>query len=71
MSNVWKRFQEKSEITKHMQEKNKHVFVPSQRHQDSKHLLLNPKVPRNVMGISNRAQRFTGPNYLDVDSPFG
>ena len=21
------------------------------------------------MGFSNRAQRFTGPNYLDVDSP--
>ena len=29
-----------------------------------------PKVPRSFMGFSNRAQRFTGSNYLDVDSPF-
>ena len=45
------------------------VSVPSQRYQDSRHLLQNPKVPRSVMGFSNRAQRFTGSNYLDVDSP--
>ena len=46
------------------------ISVPSQRYQDSRHLLQNPKVPRSVMGFSNRAQRFTGSNYLDVDSPF-
>ena len=45
------------------------VLVPSQRYQDSRHLLQNPKVPRTVMGFNNRAQRFTGSNYLDVDSP--
>ena len=46
------------------------ILVPSQRYQDSRHLLQNPKVPRNAMGFSNYAQRFTGSNYLDVDSPF-
>ena len=46
------------------------VLVPSQRYQDSRHLLQNPKVPRTVMGLNNRAQRFSGSNYLDVDSPF-
>ena len=45
------------------------ILLPSQRYQDSRHLLLNPKVPRNVMGFSNREQRSTEPNYLDVDSP--
>jgi hypothetical protein len=45
------------------------ILVPSQRYQDSRHLLQNPKVPRSVIGFSNRAQRFTGSNYLDVDSP--
>ena len=39
------------------------ISVPSQRYQDSRHLLQNPKVPRSVMGFSNRAQRFTGSNY--------
>ena len=47
------------------------ILVSSQTYQNSRHLLQNPKVPRNVMGFSNRAQRFTGPNYLDVDNPFG
>ena len=45
------------------------ISVPSQRYEDSRHLLQNPKVPRSVMGFRNRAQRFTGSNYLDVDSP--
>ena len=45
------------------------ILVPSQRYQDSRHLLQNPKVPRRVMGFSNRAKRYTGSNYLDVDSP--
>ena len=47
------------------------ISVPSQRYQDSRHLLQNPKVARSVMGFSNRTQRFTGSIYLDVDSPFG
>ena len=32
--------------------------------------LQNPTGPNYVMSFSNRAQRFTGSNYLDVDSPF-
>ena len=69
MSNVWEMIQEKKEIAKHMQKKHKHILVPSQRYQDSRHLLQNPKVPSNVMGFNNCAQRFTGSNYVDVDSP--
>ena len=64
MSSVWKMIQEKKEIKKHMLQKHKHILVPSQRHQDSRHLLQNPKVPRNVMGFSNHAQTFTPLNYL-------
>ena len=32
--------------------------------------LQNPTIPNYIMSFSNRAQRFTGSNYLDVDSPF-
>ena len=46
------------------------VLVPSQRYQDSRHLLQNPKNPRTVIGFNNCAQKFTGSNYLDVDIPF-
>ena len=50
---------------------NKHIYeVASQRYQDSRHLFQNPKNHQSVMGFSNRAQRFTTPYYLDVDSPF-
>ena len=44
------------------------ILVPSQRYQDSRHILQNPKVPRNVMGFSNRAKTFTPLNYLSSDS---
>ena len=46
------------------------ILVPSQKYQDSIHLLQNPKVSRNIMGFNNCAQRFTGSNYLVVDNPF-
>ena len=69
MPNVWKMIQEKKEIAKHMQKKAQAYLVPCQRYQDSRHLLQNPKLPRNVMGFNNCAQRFTGSNYLDEDSP--
>ena len=49
--------------------KHNHILVPSQGYQDFKHILLNPTFPNYVMGFSNRAKRFTGSNYLDVDSP--
>ena len=62
--------QEKKKIAKHMPKKNKHILGPSQRYQDSTDLLQNPTVPIYVIGVSNRAQRFTGSNYLDVDNPF-
>ena len=45
------------------------ILVPSQKYQDSRRILQNSKVARNIMGFSNCAQRFTGSNYLDVDSP--
>ena len=47
----------------------KHILVPGQRYQDSRHLLQNRKVPKNVMGFNNHAQRSTPPYYLDVDNP--
>ena len=62
--------QEKKEISKHMRKKHNDTLVPSQRYQNSRHLLQNPTFARYVMGFINRAQRFTGSNYLDVESPF-
>ena len=62
-------FKKKKEITKHMLKRHKHILVPSQRYQDSRHLLQNPTDLNYVMSFSNRAQRFTGSNYLDVDNP--
>ena len=59
----------KKEIAKHMQKRHKHILVPSQRNQDSRHLLQNSTDSNYVMRFSNRAQRFTGYNYLDVDKP--
>ena len=40
-------FYRKHRIAKNIQTKHKHIFVPSQRYQDSRHLLQNPKVPKN------------------------
>ena len=54
---------------KNMQIKHKHIMVPGQRYQDSRHLLQNTKVLKNVMGFNNHAQRSTPPHYLDVDNP--
>ena len=70
MLNVWKMIQEKKLNRITFAKKHKHILVPSQRYQDSRHLLQNPTVPNYVIGFSNCAQRFTGSNYLDVDSPF-
>ena len=46
------------------------ILVPSQRYQDFRQLLQNPKVPQIVLGFSIHAQKFTPPYYLDVDNPF-
>ena len=53
-----------------MKIKQKHILVPGQRYQDSRHLLQNPKVPKDVMGFNNHAQRSTPPYYLAVDNSF-
>ena len=45
-------------------------LVPSQRYKNFRHLFQNQKNHQSVMGFSNRAQRFTTPYQLDVDSPF-
>ena len=45
------------------------IFDPNQRYQDSRHIFQNLKVLQSVMGFGNRAQSFTTPYYLDVDSP--
>ena len=41
MSNVLKMIQEKKVIAKHMTKKRKHILVPNQKYQDSRHLLQN------------------------------
>ena len=64
-----KLFKITNEIAKHMPKRHKHILVPCQRYQDSRHILQNPTVPNYVLGFSNCAQRFTGSNYLDVDTP--
>ena len=33
------------------------------------HLLQNPKVPKNVIGFNNHAERSTPPYHLDIDNP--
>ena len=65
-----KYFKRKHKIAKHMEIKHKHILVPGRRYQDSRHLLQNPKVSKNIMGFNNHAQRSTPPYYLDVDNPF-
>ena len=52
-----------------MQIKHKHIVGPGRRYQDSRHLLQNLKVSKNVMGLNNYAQRSTQPYYLHVDNP--
>ena len=70
MSHLWKKVQDEIVYKKTLTKKSKNIIlVPSQRYQDSRHLLKKPKVARNVMGFSNRTQRFTGSNNLDGDSP--
>ena len=44
---------------KHMQIKHKFILVPGWRYQDSRHLLQNLKVSKNVMDFNNHAQRST------------
>ena len=65
MSHFRKKVQEEIEDYKTLTKKSiTIILVSSQRYQDPRHLLQNPKVPRNVMGFSNCAQKFTPLNYL-------
>ena len=65
-----KYFKRKQRIAKHMQIKYMHILVPGQRYEDSRHLLQNPKVVKNIVGFNNHAQRSIPPCYLNVDNPF-
>ena len=49
MLNVWKMITKIKEIAKHMQKKHRPILVPSQRYQDSRHLLQNLKVSRKAV----------------------
>ena len=69
MSRLWKKVQDEMVDDKILAKKHNFFLGPSRRYQDSRHILRNPKLPRNVMGFSYRTQRFTGPNYMDVDNP--
>ena len=64
-----KYFMRTREIAKHIGEKANAYFGSQSNISNFRHLLQNPKVPKNIMGFSNHAQRFTAPNDLDVDSP--
>ena len=70
MSHLWKKVQEELVHEKNINKKSINIImVLSQRYQDSRNLLQYPKVPKNVMGFNNHAQRVTQPNYLDIDNP--
>ena len=60
----------KHRIAKYMQIKHNPILVPDPIYLDSKHLLLNPKVSKIIMGFNIHAQRSTPPYYLDVDNLF-
>ena len=65
MSHLWKKVKDEMVDEKKIYKKSINtILVPSQRYQDSRHLLQNPNVPRNVLGFSNRTQTFTPLNYL-------
>ena len=65
-----KYFKRKHRIAKDMKIEHINILVPGQGYQDFRHLLLNPKVSKNVMGFNNHAQIPAPPYYLDVDNPF-
>ena len=50
------------------EKKGNHKTHVQKKYQHFRHLVHNPTVPKNVMGFSNHAERFTGPNYLEVNS---
>ena len=73
MSHLWKKVQYEILDLKKKQLRKKHDFIwfPVKYIKISDIFLQNPKVPRNVIGFSNRFHRFTVSNYLVVDSSLG
>ena len=65
---VEKDSRKKGNLKTNAKKKHNDILVPSQRYQDSRHLLQNPTFPSYVTGFSNRTQRFTGSNYLYIYS---
>ena len=54
MSYLWEKFQDEMVHEKTSTNKAQHFFlVSSRRYQDFRHILPNPKVPKNVMGSNN------------------
>ena len=65
MSHLWTKVDDEIVDEKTFTKKSiKIILVPSQKYQDSRHLLQNPKVLRKVMGFSNRADKFTPLKYF-------
>ena len=56
MSNVWKIHEENTENHETLAKKHKDFLVPSQRYQDFRHILENPKIPKNSMGFNYHNQ---------------
>ena len=53
-SYLWEKFQDEMVHEKTSTNKAQHFFlVSSRRYQDFRHILPNPKVPKNVMGSNN------------------
>ena len=52
-----------------MQIRHKHILVPGRIYQNTRRLLQNTKVSKNIMGFNNHAQRSTQPYYLEEDTP--
>ena len=54
MSYLWKKFQDEMVHEKTSTNKAQYFFwVSSQRYQYFRHILQNPKVPKNIMGSNN------------------
>ena len=69
MSNVWKMIQEKKRNSKTHAKKAQAYFCSKSKISKFQTSFTKFNSIIYVMGFSNRAQRFAGSNYTDVDSP--
>ena len=70
MSHSWKKVQDELVDEKNIYKKSINIIlVPSQRYQDFRHILLNPKVSRNVVGFSNCADGMARIKPVNKSSP--